>query len=146
MVLVERLYDIFNDVFSFFSYIAETLLLAATLTLMMFCMAVSGTSRSRKASKVTIAHLALCGVLGIFWLVILTLEIAFLVECVDDTGTSRFKIYNAAAKVNFVYDLLYLVVVLEILGWGSVLLCTSGRRSRPERRVNRNRFPLLLVT
>ncbi|KAL8711133.1 MAG: hypothetical protein Q9225_007170 [Loekoesia sp. 1 TL-2023] len=135
-VYVEQLYIIFDVIFLSLRYVAEILLLAAVLTLMMSCMAVAANTRLRTTIRASAAHLVLCGVLGVFWLVILALKLTFYIQCVQGTGNHFRQISNAVLKLNFVYDLLYLIIVFGILAWGTVLLISSTSGNGINRKVS----------
>ncbi|KAI4120292.1 MAG: hypothetical protein LQ338_007116, partial [Usnochroma carphineum] len=124
-VSVEQIYRLFDIIFVSFSYVADILLLAAVLTLMVSCMVSANIIKPRQISMVSNIHLALFGVLGLFWLVILALRIALVAEDVENTCKNYVSIANAAAKLDFVLQLLYLIVVFEFLIWGVVLLSSS---------------------
>ncbi|KAL8944132.1 MAG: hypothetical protein Q9216_000637 [Gyalolechia sp. 2 TL-2023] len=117
-VSVQRIYVIFDIIFFYFRYIADTLLLAAVLIFMISCIA-------RATPKFSKIHLALCCILGLFFFVLLSLHLAFYVKLVEDGGYTTDDIYNAILRIQLTYDVLYLILVIEILVWGFVLLFSS---------------------
>lgn len=104
---------------------------------MISCMAVAANTNPRTTSRASAAQLALCGVLGVFWLVILALRLTFYIQCVEGTGNHFRQIINAVLKLNFVYDLLCLIVVFGILIWSTVLLISSTSGNGVNRKVSK---------
>ncbi|KAL9595349.1 MAG: hypothetical protein Q9219_006503 [cf. Caloplaca sp. 3 TL-2023] len=144
-VAVAQIYIIFDTIFQTFFQIADILLLAAVLNLLVLYMAIAGITKVRATSKISRAHLAFCLVLAVFCIVYLALALAFSIERVErGTGSSNLRdIFNAARKINFVYDILYLLVVLEISVWSSILLCSPNSSSVP---ISRRTLPILILT
>lgn len=80
---------------------------------------------ARTTSKVSPVHLALCGLLGIFCLVLLALQLVFNVKAVEGGGTEIYNLLSAILRIHFAFDLLYLIIVVEILIFGIVVLYSS---------------------
>ncbi|KAI4172370.1 MAG: hypothetical protein LQ343_003629 [Gyalolechia ehrenbergii] len=117
-VSVQQIYLIFEIVFLCLPYVADILLLVAVSILMTSCIA-------RTTSKVSPVHLALCGLLGIFCLVLLALQLVFNVKAVEGGGTEIYNLLSAILRIHFAFDLLYLIIVVEILIFGIVVLYSS---------------------
>ncbi|KAI4110388.1 MAG: hypothetical protein LQ345_007003, partial [Seirophora villosa] len=76
----------------------------------------AGAGGPSSSSKPMAKKLALCGpILGIFWLVVLALQLTLLVQIVEEKENNLLDVFNALLKIHFVYDLLYLIVAPIIL-------------------------------
>lgn len=64
-----------------------------------------------------------CGLLGIFWLLITVLCLAYNIQGI--TNYESDGLYEAVTKVKFVFDLLYLFLVTAILLRGIGLIASS---------------------
>lgn len=79
-------------------------------------------------------HYVLCRVLVLFWLFSLALHTALFVELITDTIVkTNDPLYNLARRISLVYDLLYFLVIVEVLIWGFVIL--SSKESRANQKV-----------
>ncbi|KAL8824880.1 MAG: hypothetical protein Q9170_008008 [Blastenia crenularia] len=131
---VEQLYIIFELIFVSLRLVSDILLLAAVSTLLVSCMSTIRVARPRSTTQASAIHLGLCGALGLLWLIVLSLDLAYWVRRKEeDDYKTTADIYNANLKVNFVYELLYMIVVVQILIWGVVLLVSSKARLAAKR-------------
>ncbi|KAL8919050.1 MAG: hypothetical protein Q9208_007016 [Pyrenodesmia sp. 3 TL-2023] len=78
------------------------------------------------------------GLLGIFWLLITVLVLAYNIQSI--TASESDGLYEAVTKVKFVFDLLYLFVVVAIL-FGAISLITSSKGDNDARQ----KKPIMMI-
>ncbi|KAI4085860.1 MAG: hypothetical protein LQ348_005339 [Seirophora lacunosa] len=127
--VVLELYSIFDIIIRSFRTVADILLLVTVLLSIGAYMTNAGAGGPSSSFKPMAKKLALCGpILGIFWLVVLALQLALLVQIVEGKENNLLDVFNALLKIHFVYDLLYLIVVFGICCW-TLVLSRSARGS-----------------
>ncbi|KAL8706680.1 MAG: hypothetical protein Q9201_000314 [Fulgogasparrea decipioides] len=125
---VQQLYFIFVAIFNSFEYLFNTFLLFA-----IFIHLIPLTPLAPKTPALRL-HFLFCGLLFLLWLVALALSLAFDINGVIGTSDNEFEIDDAERKVILVYNLLYLLAALEVLGLG-VMVFTSSRGSYMKRKL-----------
>ncbi|KAI4193900.1 MAG: hypothetical protein LQ350_008097 [Teloschistes chrysophthalmus] len=131
---VEQLYFIFDTILSSFKVLAFAFLLAAIYTFVIPFTRFGGSAllRGRRSMSPMLAgHLGFCGLLIIFWLVLVSLQFALDVQIVKDGGGVSEGIYEAFMKTNFTYDLLYLLGSVEVIVLSASFFTTCSGRNKP---------------
>ncbi|KAI4099052.1 MAG: hypothetical protein L6R37_006157 [Teloschistes peruensis] len=131
--LVEQLYYIFDSILGSFQILEFAFLLAAIYIFVIPFTRFSGSavlgSRS-SMSPMLAGHLAFCGLLIIFWLVIFSLQLALVVQGVKDVGGDSEGIYKAFVRTNFTFDLLYLLGSIEVIVLSASFFTTCTGRNK----------------
>ncbi|KAL8663681.1 MAG: hypothetical protein Q9202_003627 [Teloschistes flavicans] len=129
---VEQLYLIFNSILSSFQLLMFASLLAAiyTFVIPLVSLGRANSSSGRFMSPMLAGHLAFCGLLAIFWLIILSLQLALAVEVVKGVGTDSEGVFEAFGKTTFTFDLLYLLGSVEVIVLSASLLTTCRGQNR----------------
>lgn len=134
--VVLELYSIFDIIIRSFRTVADILLLVTVLLSIGAYMTNAGAGGPSSSFKPMAKKLALCGpILGIFWLVVLALQLALLVQIVEGKENNLLDVFNALLKIHFVYDLLYLIVVFGICCWTLVLSRSARGSTGPRAKV-----------
>ncbi|KAL8950578.1 MAG: hypothetical protein Q9222_003387 [Ikaeria aurantiellina] len=140
-VCVERLYIIFEIIFYYFRFLGDALLLAATFLFTFTAAATLEAITKPRVKSMTMAHLAFCGLLTLFWLILTILQLALNIQLVLDTGNNTISIADAGLKMVFVYDLLYLLATVELLFFGIKALVSPPRGNSTMNK----KIPLILL-
>ncbi|KAL8686938.1 MAG: hypothetical protein Q9218_006755 [Villophora microphyllina] len=128
---VERLFIIFQAIFGSFQFLMNIFLLAAAYTFLIPLTSFGKAALNRRStSPILAAHLAFCGLLVIFWLVFLSLQLRLDVESTLYVGNDSDEIFNAMGIINFVFDLLYLLACIEVILLATSFLTTCQGRNK----------------
>lgn len=131
-------YLVFAIILLWFRTIAEILLLAAFMTQMVSFLNITGVYKLRSTPRKTVFHYFLCRMLLLVWAFSLACQTAYFAERIND-GLDDNSFFNLARISRLVYDLLYLVVIAEVLIWGFMIL-SSSEDGQPRLRIRRNFF------
>lgn len=129
---VEQLYIIFDDILLSLFSLADALLLATIFTYLipLTPFARNNTVGRRAMSPPLMMHLGFCGLLSLFWIIIMCVSLAFSIQGVLSTGDYQLDTLNALWKLQLVYDILYLIAALEVLALSAAVLSSPKGHDR----------------
>ncbi|KAL9018863.1 MAG: hypothetical protein Q9185_003834 [Variospora sp. 1 TL-2023] len=123
-VSVLRVYYIFGVLITSLRYMADILLLAAVVASIGSYTTNSIANGPGPTSEPRVRNLV--SILSIFWLVLLALQLALIIQRVEDGGGNMRDISSAERRVNFIYDFIYTFLAFGIC-CGTFLLSISPR-------------------
>ncbi|KAI4246134.1 MAG: hypothetical protein L6R40_002086 [Gallowayella cf. fulva] len=129
---VRAVYIVFDVLFTYLAFLAESLLLGAILCYLVAQPLFSRQSPQQKRRKtLTFPHLFFCGLLTLVWLVITVLALAAVIQSVTGGGVvSSYGLIDGVRKLIGVFYFIYLMATgEEILGFAISTLISLRRET-----------------
>ncbi|KAL8881356.1 MAG: hypothetical protein Q9215_005881 [Flavoplaca cf. flavocitrina] len=151
-VRVQTIYLVFREIFVTLSYLADALLLVAIFIYLIPRSAISKHVNGSSRSKLPLLlHLFVCGLLGLWWLIITILDLADVIQLVMQSGlVSNAALHRAVARLEFSYNIIYFLASLEIVILAVIRLKSRSRVPDDEVQASEGRkaplFFLLLIS
>ncbi|KAL9620413.1 MAG: hypothetical protein Q9204_008209 [Flavoplaca sp. TL-2023a] len=115
-VHVQTIYLVFRIIFITLWYLADALLLVAIFIHLVPRSAISKRANGSSRSKLPLLlHFFVCGLLGLWWLIITILYLAIVIQQIIKSGlVSSAVLGRAIARLDFSYNIIYFLASLEI--------------------------------
>ncbi|KAL8896703.1 MAG: hypothetical protein Q9192_002949 [Flavoplaca navasiana] len=147
-VRVQTVYPVFQSIFITLSYLADALLLLAIFIYLIPRSAISKHTNGSSQSKLPLLlHLFVCGLLGLWWLIITILDLANSIQLIMESGlVSSAALRRAVARLDFSYNIIYFLASLEIVILAVIRLKSRSKVQDDEVQASEGRkAPLLFL-
>ncbi|KAL8678652.1 MAG: hypothetical protein Q9186_005007 [Xanthomendoza sp. 1 TL-2023] len=149
---VQQVYIIFDVLFSSLRYLAEVLFLATIYTYLIPRSILATASHPsqgarKKSPPVLLLHLVLCSVLALFWLFMIALTLAYVIQSLFGGGlVSTLGLIDGTRKLIFVFYLFYFLAAVEILALAVLALMAARSKGNSKVPQRGRKTPLLFLT